>query len=94
MTDMTSDTPTADTPVSHRMSTATTLFDLIAGLQDQAPDEADGFITDTVTRLCQARWLRWLRPSEDDDGLCSERAPEWRGNHGDRLSRRSAAGIG
>ena len=63
MTNMTFDTTTIQSDRSNPMMTrATTLFDVIAALQDQVTDATDSCITETVMRLCQKGCLKWQGP--------------------------------
>jgi hypothetical protein len=68
MTDMTSEARRVEIQITTQMSTATTLFDLIADLQSQLHED-EHFVTKVVTRLSQAGCLRWLRPSDAYDVL-------------------------
>lgn len=57
-------------PIVH-IPTITTLYALIATLQDQVAPEDDAAVTAAVVRLCNAGYVKFLNVSADREMVCT-----------------------
>jgi hypothetical protein len=57
-------------PIVH-IPAITTLYALIATLQEQVAPENDVLVTATVARLCNAGYVKFLNVSEDHEIACT-----------------------
>ena len=64
-------TPTVEVEASERTTITTTLFDLIAALNDQVKPGEEDVVTAAVVHLCQTGRLRFLRGPQTYTAACA-----------------------
>ncbi len=58
----------------------TTLYDLVAAVEDTVTDDEEAWVVPIVVHLLRAGHVRFLRPLPDHDCPWDEAAPSWMAN--------------